>query len=361
MGVTRPDARLEDVLRIHSGRLVGDGVPVPDVQEAETSLASWDEWFEFWARKAQRYETLADEALAQGRRRSAGLLYWYGSLAYQYAQFLWFHDLPVREAGQRQKQRLYDRAASLLSPPAERFAVELDGLSIPGFLRLPAGAGPHPAVVLLGGLESTKEESYLFENLCLERGLATCTFDGPGQGELFFQARLRPDFERFTSAVVDYLTTRPEIDAARLGVLGRSLGGYYAVRSAAVDRRFSACVAWGAMFDLSHYDRLHSSAQQGFAYVAGFDTPAEAAAYLRQAIDLSDVAEQLRCPLYVLHGAQDDLMPMPQLEKLRQMTKSVPEAVWDVPPDGNHCCHNLYHVVRPRMADWLAQQLGGNP
>jgi hypothetical protein len=27
--------------------------------------------------------------------------------------------------------------------------------------------------------------------------------------------------------------------------------------------------------------------------------------------------------------------------------------------DGDHCCHNLYHVVRPRMADWLAERLAG--
>ena len=31
---------------------------------------------------------------------------------------------------------------------------------------------------------------------------------------------------------------------------------------------------------------------------------------------------------------------------------------FDIPEDGNHCCHNLYAVVRPRMADWLAGRLG---
>ena len=32
---------------------------------------------------------------------------------------------------------------------------------------------------------------------------------------------------------------------------------------------------------------------------------------------------------------------------------------FDIPADGNHCCHNIYEVVRPRMADWLAERLGG--
>ena len=60
-----------------------------------------------------------------------------------------------------------------------------------------------------------------FENRCLARGLATCTFDGPGQGEMYFQTRMRPDFHRCASVVVDWLERRPEIDIGRLGVLGR--------------------------------------------------------------------------------------------------------------------------------------------
>jgi hypothetical protein len=35
-----------------------------------------------------------------------------------------------------------------------------------------------------------------------------------------------------------------------------------------------------------------------------------------------------------------------------------PDMTFDIPEDGNHCCHNLYAVVRPRMADWLTERLG---
>lgn len=358
--MTEMDQMLRDVWLVHGGRLVGDGVPPADVAEAETTLRHWGDWFDHWAGKARRYETLADEAVRDGRLLSGGMLYWYGAMAYHYAQFLWFADPDRREEGQRQKVRLYDRAAPLLSPPAKRFSVALDGFLIPGFLRLPDGPGPHPCVVLLGGLESTKEESLLFENLCLARGLATCTFDGPGQGEFYFQARLRPDFERFTSAVVDFLEQRPEVDKDRIGILGRSLGGYYAVRSAALDHRFKACVAWGALFDLSHFERMHAATQAGFAYVAGYESAQSAAGYLKEAINLAGVAERLRCPLYVQHGAKDHLMPIEQVTRLREATAGVRDVIWDVPEDGNHCCHNLAHIVRPEMADWLAQKLGGS-
>lgn len=358
--MSKHDKMLADVLLVHGGRLVGDGLPFTDVTEAENTLSTWDQWFPFWEERAGHYERLAERELSIGRRLSAGNLYWYASMAYHYAQFLWFHDIPRREAGQRQKQRLYCRAAPLFQPSAERFEAQHESFQIPGFLRIPPGDGPFPCVVLLGGLESTKEESYHFENLCLARGLATCTFDGPGQGEFFFQSPLRPDFECFTSAVVDYLAQRPEIDMERLGILGRSLGGYYAVRSAALDHRFKACVAWGALFDLSYYDSMHGSARDGFAYVAGFSSPDDASAYLKRSIDLSEVAGALRCPLFVLHGKNDHLIPVQQVERLQSGASSSAKRTIDIPEDGNHCCHNISHVVRPRMADWLAEQLGGN-
>jgi 2,6-dihydroxypseudooxynicotine hydrolase len=353
------DPKLQQVLTIHAGRLVGDGVPQPDVQAAELELRAWDEWFDFWSRRGSAYEALGDEALAEDHPLTAGRLFWFGAMAHHYAQFLWFHD-PLRKAvGQQEKVRLYDRAAPLLRPPARRFAVTVDGLQVPGFLRLPDGPGPHPCVVLLGGLESTKEESLLFEELCLDRGVATCAFDGPGQGEFFEQSTLRPDFERFTSAVVDFLETEPAVAGDRIGVLGRSLGGYYAVRSAAHDSRLRACAVWGAFFDLSFYPDLSPSAAAGFAHVAGYRDPQEAQAFLQTAIDLSDVAGKLGCPTYVLHGGADDLIPVSQVDKLRAALPADLDVVWDVPPEGNHCCHNMHHLVRPRIADWLATVLSG--
>lgn len=51
-------------------------------------------------------------------------------------------------------------------------------------------------------------------------------------------------------------------------------------------------------------------------------------------------------------GAQDRI-------KLRAALANNPDVTFDMPADGDHCCHNLYHVVRPRMADWAAERLGG--
>jgi 2,6-dihydroxypseudooxynicotine hydrolase len=292
---------LDHVWNASGIRMMGDGVPGGDVAVARDRLRRWEEWYPFWAGRGDEYERLAHEALAKGRRLSAGELFWQACLSYHYAQFLWFHDPANRECGQRRKVELYKQAAPLFSPPAERFEIPFEGVTISGYLRLPLGrTGRAPVALMLGGLESTKEESYLFENRCLARGLATCTFDGPGQGEMYFEARLRPDFHRFASAVIDWLVARAEVDPDRIGVIGRSLGGFYAVHTAAHEPRLKACVCWGVLFDLSYYDTMTEPSRRGFAYVAGYEDSDKASPYLKRTSISADkprssAARSMRC------------------------------------------------------------------
>jgi 2,6-dihydroxypseudooxynicotine hydrolase len=212
-------------------------------------------------------------------------------------------------------------------------------------------------VLILGGLESTKEESLLFEDVCLDRGMATFAMDGPGQGEMFFDVGMVPDFERYTSAVVDHLVGRSELDADRIGVVGRSLGGYYSVRAAACDDRLKACVAWGACFDISDLDDMPPHTRAGFLYVTRQEDEAAAREQLARSMDLRDVIGQLDRPTYVLHGFHDSIFSMRQVELLREHVSSDVLEI-DVEEDGDHCCHNMGVIVRPRMADWMARQLG---
>ncbi len=238
---TADRSRIASIL--DGGRMLADGIPYPDFREAAEGIASPDQWFDFWWAKGETYERIGDEALAAGHPVSAGEWLWHGSLSFHYAQFMSFHDPARRERGQRRKVEVYNRAAPYLTPAAERVEIAFEGTVIPGFLRVPSGSRPKsgwPCAVLIGGLESTKEESLQFEDMCLRRGLAAFAFDGPGQGELFFDVKLQPEFERWTSAVVDDLVTSDQIDSARIGVLGRSLGGHYALRAAATDDRFAA-------------------------------------------------------------------------------------------------------------------------
>jgi 2,6-dihydroxypseudooxynicotine hydrolase len=343
---------------LNPGRMLSDGIPYPDFQEATERVATLEEWFDFWAGKGAVYELLGGDAVAAGSTVSGGEWLWQAALSFHYAQFMWFHDPARREAGQRRKVELYDRAAPYLVPAAERVEIGFEGATIPGFLRLPAGSPPSsgwPCALLIGGLESTKEESLRFEDLCLRRGLATFAFDGPGQGELFFEVELRPDFERYASAVVDALERRPELDGARFGVLGRSLGGFYALRSAASDDRLRACVAWGFFYDLSDFDSMPAHTQRGFLYVTRRQGD-EGREYLSKSLRLADVASKLRTPALLMNGAHDPIFPPRQMELAAKALSEAPVELV-IEPDGDHCCHNMGQVVRPRMADWLAKAL----
>jgi 2,6-dihydroxypseudooxynicotine hydrolase len=346
---------------LNPGRMLSDGVPYPDFQEATDTVRHRDQWFDFWWAKGQAYERMGEDALAAGELVSGGEWLWYGALSFHYAQFMWFHDPQRRESGQRRKVELYNRAAPYLRPAADRVELPFEGAVIPGFLRLPGGVPPSsgwPCAVLIGGLESTKEESLRFEEMCLRRGLATFAFDGPGQGELFFDVKLMPDFERWTSTVVDYLVTRADLDASRLGVLGRSLGGHYALRSAAADKRLKACVAWGFFYDMSDFASIPPGTQRGFAYVTGKSTPEEARVYLESALSLDGVLEHLSVPTLLLNGRHDPIFPLRQMDLVVDALAAAPKEVV-IEERGDHCAHNMGHLVRPRMADWLTRALMG--
>ncbi len=351
------DAVLRHVFAAHGGRFAGDGVPQSDLDAIIARLRYWNDWFDVWAEQGDAYEERALAALEKGADVTAGEFLWYASIFYQYAQFLWFHQPQKREAGQRRKQELYRQAAPLLFPLARRFDLAIDGLSIPGYVRTPPGQGPFPCVILLGGLESTKEESYMFEQMCLRRGLATCTFDGPGQGEMFFQRGYTPDIDKYCSRVIDHLDTVREIDSGRIGILGRSLGGYLAVQCAAFDPRIKACVCWGAFFDLSWWDKIPELTRTGFLYITKMEDKKNAKAYLLENINLNGIAEKMTCPLYVLHGGKDTVIPGDQTDRLEKATSRIKNRTFNTVPNGNHCCHNYSPVVRPQMADWLLSSL----
>ena len=81
-----------------------------------------------------------------------------------------------------------------------------------------------------------------------KRGFSCLMVDQPGVGEALRLGGLHAiaESERWAAAALDYLETRKDVDSKRLGMMGWSLGGYYAPRAAAFEKRFRLCVAWGA-------------------------------------------------------------------------------------------------------------------
>jgi dienelactone hydrolase len=136
--------------------------------------------------------------------------------------------------------------------PIEHVEVDSPDGILPGYL-IPSGTdGPAPVVIFYNGFDVTKELLYGFiGDQFSRRGIACLVIDTPGTCEPLRLRNVpsRPDYEVPTTAIVDYLQTRPDIDPDRIGLLGISLGGYYAPRGAAFEKRINACVAWGAVWD----------------------------------------------------------------------------------------------------------------
>jgi 2,6-dihydroxypseudooxynicotine hydrolase len=193
------------------------------------------------------------------------------------------------------------------------------------------------------------------EDVLLRRGLATFTFDGPGQGETWDQGGMIVEFERATSAVIDYLERLESVDANRVGVYGPSLGGYLAPRSAACDPRIKACAAAGGMYDrsrvLSRLDDPFEYARLSHIYKV-FDR--DQLREINRASTLEGLAERITCPLLIVHGT-DDFVPLESARRTYEEASGPKELV--VIEGGNHVCNNRPFVYRSLVADFLAKHL----
>ncbi len=248
-----------------------------------------------------------------------------------------------------------NRALPYLDPPGRRVEVPFEGAQMVGVLRLPAGNGPHPVVLLIPGLDSTKEEFRTTEQLFLERGVATFSVDGPGQGEAEYDLPARPDWEHPGAALLDALEEIPEIDSSRMAVWGVSLGGYYGPRIAAVDPRVRACVAQAGPYNWGEcWEMLPALSREAFQ-VRTRSASAEQARELALTFSLEGFAERITTPLQIVFGKQDRLIPWPQAERLAREVRGPVEMLMF--EDGNHVCTNIPYRHRYRTADWVAEQL----
>jgi 2,6-dihydroxypseudooxynicotine hydrolase len=236
------DQRLEDAIGHWAPRFVANGIDLNDYNKLAQSIERWSDWCGAWCEIGAVHEELGRQALDLGRTRSAGQHLAQAAVYYHFAKFMFVQDMAQLRAAHARAVRCLDDALPHLDPPGERVEIPFEGSKMVGVLRVPPGEGPHPAVVLIAGLDSAKEELRPTEQLFLDRGLATFTLDGPGQGEAEYDLPIRPDWEIPGAAVIDVVEARPEIDGERIGVWGVSLGGYYAPRVASGDKRVRACV-----------------------------------------------------------------------------------------------------------------------
>lgn len=333
-------------------------------------------WFEAWDGLADRVTRLASADESKGRLLSAGRKYLRaGAYRLLGERMLPRSDARWRTAYEAGTQISY-KAMRLRGDAVEAVNVPYQGSTLPAlFIRAPV-ADRAPCLILFQGFDSNKEWFYpLVHDAVTRRGLHCLIVDQPGSGAAI---RLNgvpaiPESERSAAACIDFLETRREVDASRIGMWGISLGGYYAPRAAAFEPRIKACAAWGAVWSLGEiFDAVLARSgikvsmpdMLGHAkWIFGTETREEALAVAHR-MTLRGVADRIRCPLLIVHGENDQQADLTHAQRsydaaVNARTREL--KVFRLSDGGAEHCQldNLWYAT-DYMTDWFAEQLGGS-
>lgn len=351
------DPRVETAISHWAARFVSNGVLLADFQEVTQSIARWEDWCRAWCERASVHEALGREALAQDYRLSAAEHLSRAAVYYHFAKFVFVHDAAQMRAAHAKAIACKQLALPHMRPPAVRVEIPYQGGFLAGFLRQPTGAVKPPVLIMVPGLDSAKEELEAYELPFLARGMATLMVDGPGQGEAEYDFPIRGDYEVPVKAMVDWVVARPDVDGSRIGLWGVSLGGYYAPRAAAFEKRLKACIGLAGPYDFGDtWDKLPELTREAFRVRSHLATQQEAKAHSATLTLKNGIARQIECPLFLVTGKLDRLIPWQDTQRMGEEARGPVEIM--IVEDGNHIANNRPYRYRNRTADWMAVQLG---
>jgi len=196
----------------------------------------------------------------------------------------------------------------------------LDGIAYQLFL--PVAEGPSPAVVILHGAGSRKENHADFARRATGHGFVALTFDNRGHGES--EGKMGPAVIADMQRLVAFLATRPDVDGSRIALRGSSMGGQLAIHAAAVSRGVAGVVAICPAGEHMVLDDIRAIARgeqprpdSGLASMR-IDAPAMAA-WLEE----HDVRDAVRLmgakPLLIVHARGDEVVPYTFSEELYEL------------------------------------------
>ncbi len=348
------DVLLETAIANWEPRFTVNGVDANDYARITKGLTRWDDWCAAWCAGGQEHFELATRALAEGRRLSAGEFYARAATYFHFGKFLFVHDPDQAKAAHSRAVDALNRAIMLFDPPGSREEIAFEDSKLVGMFRAPHKNGPHPTVILIPGLDSTKEEFRDVERAFLDRGMAIFALDGPGQGEAEWTLAIRPEWDQVGEAVINHLFSMDQVDNDRIGVWGVSLGGFYAARMASSDLPIRGTVALAGPYNLgATWKDLNPLTRSAFQ-VRSFSASPEEAEKRAWDMTLEGFASKITTPLMVVMGKRDRLFPWQDGERLANEARGESKLV--LLEEGNHGCANVVYRHRPLSADWLAQQ-----
>ena len=370
---------LSVAIAMESGAQVGEIVDIVEaakVAAGEGADQGTRTFMEAWMAKADTLIGLAEEDAARGRDFSAGQKLERAALYLLNGERMQAHGAPGRIETFRRARGCFDRAMALGKRNCERVEIQLETGTMPALWTAAPGAGRKPAVVYCNGLDSNKELLYwsrLPEALA-RRGISTLCVDQPGTGEALRIQNLpaTPFSEQWASKAVDWLEAREDVDLARLGMTGISLGGHYAPRAVAYESRFASGACWGAnhnWLEVQH-KRMKREGENPvphyWKHVFWVFGASDMDDFLQkiEGMNLNGHMDRIKVPFLVTHGAEDRQIPVDYAHQAFAQLTGSPRAELKI-----FTSHEggVEHVGADNMAygrdcidDWFAETLGGH-
>ncbi len=338
--------------------------------------AGTEAFFASWGAMADRLVMLGEAAEAAGHGDSAAEKYCRATAYYITAERMQSRHYNPRRVMYRTLLDTMHRAVVVGRLNCERVEIPYQGSSFPGLFVRGAGAGPRPCMVFCNGLDSVKEMIFLsLRDTLATRGISCLMVDQPGVGEALRLHGMTAiaDSERWASAAVDYLEKRQDVDPKRIGMMGWSLGGYYAPRAVAYERRFALCVAWGGNHNWGEVQRRRL-AREGDRPVPHYwdhvmwvwgKPDMESFMALMPRVSLDDHLANIRVPFLITHGAQDRQIPLEFAHQSYDQAVNSPDRELKIftPREGGveHVSADNMEPVRSYIADWIADRFARMP
>ncbi|MDW3180067.1 MAG: alpha/beta fold hydrolase [Acidimicrobiia bacterium] len=353
-----PDPLVRQVLETWTPRFLSAGIPIGELARTVERVTTWDDWAKEWLATGELHDERGDHLATEGHVESATNAWQLACACYHVGYHVAIRDHALHEHGLSKMLEIHDKALPHMRPAVSKFELGSGVDRIVGLLSTPPTDDPAPVVVLLPGLDSTKETRHAARGGWVARGLAVISIDGPGQGEASRWSNIRPDYNVAVSALIDWIEQQDALDHTRIAVVGVSLGGYYAPLAAAHEPRISATVGncgpydWAACWDL-----IPQVTREAFIHYSGASSDDEAFE-IAKLMTLEGVAEKIETPLMIVHGENDPLVPWEHGKRIVDEASGPSELV--LIEGGNHGVNNLSFASFPVMRDWICDQLGVN-
>ncbi|WP_051807350.1 alpha/beta hydrolase family protein [Streptomyces sp. NRRL F-2664] len=319
-------------------RATGAGLDPHEYRHVTGGLTSVSDW-------GPAFEAIGHAYLRRAQRAASAV----SAGGYLTMAARWFHvatlaPYPEAHRAAALADEALGRALAVREPAARR----VSGAGFTGWLRGPADpAQAVGTVIVVPGLDSAKEEFLDLASALLARGLAVFAMDGPGQGVLAATSTLRADYEQVVGEAIDAL------GVARVGLVGLSLGGYFAARTAALEPRVAAAATVSGPFRLD-WAHLPPPVREVMARRAGGTA---AAREFAGQVDLAALAPRITAPLLVVDGGRDLI---PGVTDAAPLARLAPSGTYLSVPHGDHLLGNARPDWLAPLADHLAHHLAGD-